>query len=394
VFQLKLPKISLRACYDEPLQTRVGKLRAGDKKIIYYYRRPDQGTFRYRVYNMIQALTTKYPSIGATFFFEAEHDVCLEELNNAGALVLVRVQYNEKVAQLLYKAKQAGVKIFYDLDDAIFDLDYTHLQIDTIDEAPDREETWIHNFAVTARTQVTMKQCDHLLCTNPYFAKQLSDFFKQPVSVIPNFLNHEQFELSKKIFNLKKATEFKRSSKITLGYFSGSSSHNKDFEIIAPILDELLKKHKNIKLMMVGACQLEKYFTGVNLNIKKIRLQHYLNLQKYIGSVDVNLVPLQENRFTHCKSDLKYFEAAIVGTITLASPAFPYQQAITHGLNGFLAQTHEWMNDLETLVDPQFSYQTMAARAFEDAVSRYLPEVHAETIYNILLSPAKTGTIV
>jgi len=36
--------------------------------------------------------------------------------------------------------------------------------------------------------------------------------------------------------------------------------------------------------------------------------------------VEIVIAPLQENVFTNCKSELKYFEAAIVGTIPSYSP--------------------------------------------------------------------------
>ena len=56
----------------------------------------------------------------------------------------------------------------------------------------------------------------------------------------------------------------------------------------------------------------------------------------------MNLVPLQDNTFTNCKSELKWFEAAIVGGLTVASPTFTYRGVIEPGVNGWLAASHEW----------------------------------------------------
>ena len=68
----------------------------------------------------------------------------------------------------------------------------------------------------------------------------------------------------------------------------------------------------------------------------------FLTLQELIADVDFNLVPLQVNDFTHCKSELKFVDAAIVGTLTIASPAFAYAEAIRHGDNGYLAEDDQW----------------------------------------------------
>ena len=37
---------------------------------------------------------------------------------------------------------------------------------------------------------------------------------------------------------------------------------------------------------------------------------------------------MENNKFTNCKSELKFFEAAIAETVTVASPTFNYKNAI------------------------------------------------------------------
>ena len=55
-------------------------------------------------------------------------------------------------------------------------------------------------------------------------------------------------------------------------------------------------------------------------------LQDFVNLQRLIGEVEINIVPLQDNAFTNCKSELKYFEAAIVETVTVATPTYTFSR--------------------------------------------------------------------
>ena len=51
---------------------------------------------------------------------------------------------------------------------------------------------------------------------------------------------------------------------------------------------------------------------GFGDRIDILPLADFLTLQTLIGSTGLNIVPLQTNIFTNCKSELKYFEAAIV----------------------------------------------------------------------------------
>ena len=98
----------------------------------------------------------------------------------------------------------------------------------------------------------------------------------------------------------------------------------------------------------------------------------FVSLQRLIASVEFNLVPLQYNTFTNCKSELKYFEAAIVGTQTIASPTYSYARAIRHGENGYLAQAHQWTECVRRAVAAMDEdYRSMANESYEDARAKF-----------------------
>ena len=97
----------------------------------------------------------------------------------------------------------------------------------------------------------------------------------------------------------------------------------------------------------------------------------FVTLQELVGSVDLNLVPLQYNAFTNCKSELKYFEAAIVGTQTIASPTYTYARAITDGENGYLAQAHQWLERIRRATADLDSLEVMTRRSYQHARDAY-----------------------
>ena len=112
-------------------------------------------------------------------------------------------------------------------------------------------------------------------------------------------------------------------------------------------------------------------------------LQDFINLQRSIAEVEINIAPLQDNVFTNCKSDLKFFEAAICGTITLASPTFAFRKAIEHGRTGFLVAPHEWdeaLHQAVALAEDKVGYEAIAEAAFAQARTVYGWDKQAKTI--------------
>lgn len=111
-------------------------------------------------------------------------------------------------------------------------------------------------------------------------------------------------------------------------------------------------------------------------------LVDFLELQKLIAEVDVNIVPLVQNTFTNCKSQLKYFEAAVVDTVTVATPTFTYQDAICHGETGFLCEPGQWYDCIEKLYkNPDLSKQ-MAKAARTACLQRWAGENFCKEIEN------------
>ena len=114
-----------------------------------------------------------------------------------------------------------------------------------------------------------------------------------------------------------------------------------------------------------------------------------------IARADINLIPLKINVFTEGKSNLKYYEAALLKIPSVASPTGVYSSCITHGVNGFLARSHaEWYEALRSLiVDPALREQ-MGERAHRHVLGTYVPQVigdEAAAVYRQLLLEHRLG---
>ncbi len=341
-------------------------------KVAYFYEEANNSTFRYRAYNPVQVLSHCSNDISASFFF-LEDEAHFEEIADfADKLVVCRSRYCERLARLIRLFRIRSKPVFFDIDDFVFDSDHANFVAKTVGDSLSTAESLDYWFAYTSRLGKALKLCDQAITTNPFLAEAITSFAGKRVNLLNNFYNREQAALSKQIFEFKQRRAPLQEKDVYLGYFSGSPSHNVDFSLILPALRSLMRRHERLHLIVAGYIESGELGVEFSQRVKYLPFTDYVNLQKYIGSVDFNLVPLQNNFFTNCKSELKYFEAAAVGTLTIASPTSTYRQAITHGDNGFLARQHEWEDVLEeALALDGDGYARMANRCQQHAFEHY-----------------------
>ena len=393
------------ACHREPFpykdpwersfEERIAALNTRERRIAYFYERPDTSTFRYRVFNMVEALeVSPYLGTSASWFCREDLPYLDDFIDRADALVVCRTHYDAAVNRMLKRARARGLPVLFDMDDLFFNTDYAHLIVETLDQPMETDTVWSDWFASISRIGATLRLCDAVIVTNPFLAERVKEFAPGVVPrVIPNFLNRAQQDVSRQLLAAKRASGFARNEKIHIGYFSGTPTHNRDFEIVERALANLLDRDSRLVVRMVGFLEPRGAMLRHKSRVEHHPLQDYLNLQRLIAETEINVAPLQINTFTHCKSELKYFEAAIVGTLTIASPSFTFSNAIEDGENGFLATGQEWENKLRTaisFVDDVNQYASLADRASLHVEKRYGWDVYGDSIAEAVFPEAST----
>jgi glycosyltransferase involved in cell wall biosynthesis len=306
----------------------------------------------------------------------------LEEILLFDLVVIVRGRLAPEIAPLLPFADHFAIPIVCDLDDYLFDDEVIscsdHLGAMPLEQA-----------------QAQIRDYRELILRSGYYTGA-TDFLRKKAAslgkasyLIPNGLNLVQVELSRQA--LEEVRQSPDRAEVRIGYFSGTLTHQSDFRMIAPVLVRLLGEFPNLALTVTGDFDLEQFpeFAVFSDRVEKRPFIDWRLLPSEIARTDINLIPLVINAFTEGKSDLKYYEAAMVEVPCVASPTAVYQSCIKHGSNGFLARTEDdWHAALRALIlDPELRRQ-MGRRAYLHAIDHYVPRViggRALAVYRSIL---------
>jgi len=363
----------------------------GVHTVAYLYEVPDTSTFRYRVFNMVEALGLEDHDqrISATWFTRAELPILERLIGDVRTLVICRTRYTARLDSLVTRARAAGCRVLFDVDDLIFDTRYVSLVLETLDRNPGEAmlDEW---FAAMSRLGALLRLCDGAISTNHFLSARIEEFAQLPTWVIPNFLNDLQLERAAEVRRLRHASEHAASAP-SIGYFSGTPTHNRDFELVSTALARVMTRHTDVRLRIVGFLDVGPALRGFGDRIDILPLTDFLTLETLIGATALNIVPLQTNAFSNSKSELKYFEAAIVETPTFATPTYSFRLAIQDGVNGYLVDAYDWEDRLERAVGGDLDLAGVAERGLVHALRWYTPAAQVGAIRDALLGAQVRG---
>lgn len=359
-----------------PVGHKIRQLHRHKRRCAWLYENPDTSTFRYRVLNMIDAVGAEPDrALGVSWFSAGELSELEQEIERLSVLVVARYRYSMRLHQLVMKARHHGVKVLFETDDLVFDPQYIPLITDTLGQDLASGHMWDHWFAYIGRLGAAARLCEGGITTNEFLAQRLQAALRgASVAVVPNFLNRQQQAFSAALLDAKRRGGWRRNGNVTIGYFSGSPTHRKDFAVAAPALARLLERDPRVRVRVAGYLDstgpLQRHADRVEI----MPHMDYVALQKAIAEVEINIAPLQDNVFTNCKSELKFFEAAVVGTWTIATPTYTFSSAIDDPRLGRLARAHEWdaaLAEAVDLVDSPQAYVDRAEFAAAQVIGRY-----------------------
>ena len=295
--------------------------------------------------------------------------------------VFHRVLYTPSVAKLMERIKEQKKEIIFETDDLVYDPEFLkHMDYYT-KMNPLERKLYEHGVGGEILADPYVQVCT---TSTDYLARKLSEKGKR-VFVVKNKLSKQDVMWANEVLKEKNSKIKIQDSKIIkIAYFSGTPSHNKDFATIVPVLERLLAKYPQVRLVLAGPLDVNDTLNQFSAQIERVafapRQQHFGN----IAQVDINLAPLEiDNPFCESKSELKWFEAAIVSVPTVAAATEPFRLAITDGVDGYVAATAaEWEEKLEKLIIDTEARKMMGERARQTVLARYTTENATDAEYS------------
>lgn len=264
--------------------------------------------------------------------------------NKFSVFVFHRVLYTPRVVAMIERIKTLGREIVFETDDLVYDPVFLqHMDYYTKMNALERR-LYENGVGGEILNDPYVKVCT---ASTEFLANKLRGRGKQ-VFVIRNKVSQADVKIADEIL----CTVTKAPNVIRVAYLSGTPSHNKDFATITDALATLLQQYPQMRLVLVGPLDIESRLTTFASQIEQIPFLPRKQYFEKVAQMDINLAPLEiGNPFCEAKSELKWFEAGLLGVPTVAAATGTFKEAINDGIDGYVAATtEEWVEKIGKLI--------------------------------------------
>jgi glycosyltransferase involved in cell wall biosynthesis len=330
---------------------------------------------RYRAWLPAEALALIGVESEMRWFTDPDLD---EAAARADVVVAYRVPATRWVLEVVERVRRRSIPVLFDADDLIFDPDIA-AEIPALSILPEPDaKLWLEG---VHRYRTTMEACDAYIASTPLLARYAEAVVGLPVERFDNGVGRRVGKRSDQELRRLRAP-----GPLRIGYFSGTDTHDHDWALVEPAVRQVMRRHPDVELWLVGHLQLTPVLNQLAGRVHRIPFRPWLKLPGMLRDLDVNLSPLVlGSRFNEAKSAIKWLEAALVATPTIASPTEPFRDAIEDGVNGLLASTtEEWTAAIELLLTDELKRARIGQRARRDALVRWSPHLQGERYLALL----------
>lgn len=264
-------------------------------------------------------------------------------LIRGGVIFFHRTGYNVFTKALAKAAKYSGNILVYDTDDLTLD------------------------------NQGSKNFCElcHAVSVSTEFLKGEFSYYNKNIKVLKNCLS-KRFLIESDKYNDKVS----KTNEVTLGFFSGSSTHDNDFLIIEEAVIKILEKHRHVKFLICGKIKFSQRFYEFEKRFEYLPFMPYSEFIEIHRKVDILLVPMHSSKFNHGKSELKFIEAGAFCVPTIASSTYSYDKAIDHLKNGIIVSSpNKWFFWIEKLICESELRENIGQSARATVMEYYTPNL-------------------
>jgi glycosyltransferase involved in cell wall biosynthesis len=283
-------------------------------------------------------------------------------------IVMIRKTANTQTYIFQKILKERGVKVLFDIDDALF--------------LPSSNIFGIKIRPGTFFLEKILRNSDYVL-TNGHFLLHYVREFNKNSCMIHDPIDTELFSPEKKIRNAKQ---------IVIGWQGNARIHSRNLAMLINPLKRIGKEYRNIKFKIVSYLgdesitrmfsPLEKYME-IDYGTKNwVPLRSFA---KMIYNFDILVAPLEDTPWNRGKSALRVGIGMALGIPVVASPVGEQKYVIRHGVNGFLANNEEeWYTYLKILIEDEHLRKKMGKEGRKIAENELSLEVNGKKLYEII----------
>jgi glycosyltransferase involved in cell wall biosynthesis len=233
------------------------------------------------------------------------------------------------VLSIARAAKEAGVKVVYDVDDR-FDTELPDNPAAAVYVKEKQDEIWELIGLADLVTVSTETLADHI--------RPRANAVKVLPNLVPASIAPRSEDPDPAVFKI---------------LWAGSPTHRRDLAIMAPAVRDVLALHEGKVRFVCFGETIPEALQDVRQYVdqrKFVAFSDYLDELASIGA-DLMVAPLEDNEFNASKSAVKALEAASCGYPTLMSPVGEYPEIVKDGFPGTLVPDDQWRAAIELSIN-------------------------------------------
>jgi glycosyltransferase involved in cell wall biosynthesis len=338
---------------------------------------PGRAVYRYRCENIAEVLRSQGHSVDIAWVGDrrvrVDHDI----------VVLHRICAIAEGREYARAARACGAVLVYGADDLVFDAD----AFPATDTSPATAR--LRRYAPLHAAMAL--EADAVLVSTEYLADEVRRVIgrDKPVFVVRNFLSPKLREISKASIDMDGRA---RKERVTLGYLSGTPTHDADLATIAEPLADILRANRMVELLLVGPVALPSALSALPEDHRRHHpFVAWQTLPNVLALIDINLAPLDlSRRLNHGKSEIKLLEAGAIHIPTIASASAGFREALAvDPQGGRLAETQdEWRHHLTQFIEYPGERQAAARNAHDYVSAHGTADAHREHIAEVFATIA------
>ncbi len=311
---------------------------------------PEQACAQLRLIDPFSTLRGVVDILWGVTITGANYTTNLDMIQAADVIVVQRFYLRNGNLPYLEQMFDSGKPVIYEIDDRLTDVpDSNHLK------------SWIKETADLLPK--TLPRFDAVTVTTEPLKAALEPYAGE-LHVVPTCLNGDLWSTSK---------IESRSDHICIG-FCGTPTHTAELELIEPALTRVAREYGNSVSFVFMGCASEALsrLPGFRFIPFENSYADYARKLQEIG-LDIALVPLVDNPFNHCKSNIKWLEYSACGIAGIYADLPPYNACVEHGRTGLLAgkEPEQWYQAIWLLLEHDQLRRSIADNARNKVLNEY-----------------------